>query len=99
MNWGVLITILLFVISIAGAIGLTLSFFGKVNDEAHFVGSTFFFLFGLGGGLIALLALSQNKDKVKYIEFPASQFRLELKITEFQGETDTTFVLIPKENK
>lgn len=29
-------------------------------------------------------------------EYPASEYTLEIKVTEFQGQRDTTYVLIPK---
>ena len=99
MNWGLFIVIFLFVISALGAIGFTLFVCGRVDNDDHFFGSVLCFVIGLGGGLLGLLALSQGKENKNNIEFPASRFRLELKITEFQGVRDTTFVLISKGEK
>ena len=37
-----------------------------------------------------------HNRKTKAIEYPASKYSIEIKVTEFQGNKDTTYVLIPK---
>jgi len=48
------------------------------------------------GIFIILLPFLIKSETVKPIEYPASKYTLELKVTEYQGEKDTTYVLIPK---
>lgn len=38
-----------------------------------------------------------EKEEKKPIEFKASEYTLELKVTDFQDQKDTTYVLIPVE--
>ena len=45
---------------------------------------------------VALLVSIKMNNEDKPEEFPAAKFTLELKVTEFQGQVDTTYVLIPK---
>jgi len=45
---------------------------------------------------IALLYNMEKDDNKKPKEFSSSKYQLELKVTEFRGQMDTTFVLIPK---
>jgi len=45
---------------------------------------------------VALLVSITNREDKKPKEFPASKYALELKVTEFQGQVDTTYVLIPR---
>ena len=47
--------------------------------------------------VIALvLMLVCTIDAIRIKNFPESKYSLEYKITEFQGQVDTTYVLIPK---
>lgn len=43
----------------------------------------------------ALISVEQQTEK----EYPASEYTLSYKITEFEGQRDTTYVIIPKEEK
>ena len=45
---------------------------------------------------VAFLVSITKDDEKKPKEFPANKYTLELKVTEFQGQVDTTYVLIPK---
>ena len=45
---------------------------------------------------VALLVKISIMEDEKPKEFPANKYQLELKVTEFQGQVDTTYVLIPK---
>ena len=46
--------------------------------------------------LSCFLMGSVLSHKQKPIEFKASEYTLDLKVTEFQGQMDTTYVLTPK---
>ena len=41
--------------------------------------------------------IAERRAKQTPIEYPASKYSIEIKVTEFQGNKDTTYVLIPKE--
>jgi len=76
----------------------------KIADSKETVGGVViggvFILIGIIGivGLLVLLtSIDESKPNLKPIEYPASEYTLELKITEFQGQADTTYVLIRKE--
>lgn len=49
--------------------------------------------------LVVGLVISKDikKPTIKYLEYPASSYTLEYKVTEFQEKVDTIYVLIPKE--
>ena len=52
------------------------------------------------GSSICEKQVNKNKDAeikaLQSIEYPAADYTLEYKITEFQGKTDTTYVITPK---
>ena len=48
------------------------------------------------GIFIILLSFPTKSERVKSIEYPASEYTLELKVTEYQGQKDTIYVLTPK---
>ena len=48
------------------------------------------------GIFVILISFPLKSEKVKPIEYPASEYNLELKVTEYQGQKDTTYVLTPK---
>ena len=43
-----------------------------------------------------LVSFPTKSERVKSIEYPASEYTLELKVTEYQGQKDTIYVLTPK---
>lgn len=49
--------------------------------------------------IVGFVAFSKDikKPTIKYLEYPASSYTLEYKVTEFQGKIDTIYVLTPKE--
>lgn len=46
--------------------------------------------------LILIINITQV-EKPTPLEYPASEYTLSYKVTEFEGQRDTTYVLIPKE--
>lgn len=48
------------------------------------------------GIFVILLSFPTKSEREKPIEYPASEYNLELKVTEYQGQKDTTYVLTPK---
>lgn len=49
--------------------------------------------------IVGLVVFSKDTKKptIKYLEYPASSYTLEYKVTELQGKIDTIYVLTPKE--
>lgn len=49
--------------------------------------------------IVGCVAFSKDtkKSTIKYLEYSASSYTLEYKVTEFQGKVDTIYVLISKE--
>lgn len=92
MIW-IFITCIVFVMGII----VTISYFTTDwPDWVFFVSLSLVLISGVT--LITLGLLTQVKDnKAKSIEYPASEYSLEIKVTEFQGNKDTTYVLIPKQ--
>lgn len=52
----------------------------------------------LSGGTSIILGALAGRNRVKNIpiEYEASKYTVEYKITKFQGHVDTTYVLVPK---
>lgn len=52
-------------------------------------------------GFVPRREISEAKkmEKPVVIEYPASEYELKLQITEFDGQRDTTYVLVKKINK
>jgi len=52
-------------------------------------------------GLVARKEISEAKQMEipKSIEYRASEYRLQLRIVEFEGQRDTTYVLVKKINE
>lgn len=46
------------------------------------------------GAVLFAIGVAPKHEQPK--EYPASEYTLEIKVTEFQGQRDTTYVLIPK---
>ena len=62
---------------------------------------TFFiiaFMSGVASVVLVIIVGTEKAEKTP-IEYSASEYRIEYKVTEFQGQRDTTYVLIPKEEK
>lgn len=57
---------------------------------------------GVPAGILAIVSImvgacaSSKRIEKKPREFPATEYTLEYKVTEYQGRTDTTYVLIKK---
>lgn len=85
--------VILLVICIAGMICLTISY---INDSQR---TKLLEIIVISSGLccvvIGIIILATDYYKQK--EFPAWNYTLKLKITEFEQQKDTTYVLIPKE--
>lgn len=93
MTWIFITCIILFVI---GMIVIILYFDTDLPDWVFFVSLSLVSISGVT--FITLALLTQFKsNKTKPIEYPASKYSIEIKITEFQGNKDTTYVLIPKQ--
>jgi len=75
-------------------LGLLLCFIYNKEDRK---GGDFFLGIVFASAIIALvLMLVCTIDVIRIKNFPESKYSLEYKITEFQGQVDTTYVLIPK---
>ena len=66
--------------------------------------STGMIICGVAIGLIGLavrknISEAERMEISKPIEYPASEYRLQLRIVEFEGQRDTTYVLVKKINK
>lgn len=93
MIWVFITCIIVFII---GMILTILYFDTDLPDWVFFVSLSLVVISGVT--FITLAILTQFKDnKTKPIEYPASEYSLEIKVTEFQGNKDTTYVLIPKQ--
>lgn len=93
MIWIFIICIIVFII---GMIVTILYFDTDLPDWVFFVSLSLVVISGVT--LITLGLLTQIKDnKTKPIEYPVSEYSLEIKVTEFQENKDTTYVLIPKQ--
>lgn len=63
--------------------------------------------FEIGGGIavllfgifVILISFSLAKsERVNPIEYPTSEYTLELKVIEYQGQKDTTYVITPRKH-
>lgn len=53
----------------------------------------------LSGTILIVLSFVAPADKKpKPIEYPASEYTLELKVIEYQGQKDTTYVITPRKH-
>lgn len=86
--------VILLVICVVGLIGLTIS---EINDNTPLIKLYWGVIIVSGLSCINLGIVLLTKDYSTPKEFPASRYTLKLKITEFEQQKDTTYVLIPKE--
>lgn len=89
----VIISLALFLI---GVILITIYFYSYAKDWLFIVGIILIIIGGISSIIFGILSENHtNSTKIK--EYPASEYTLSYKITEFEGQRDTTYVLIPKE--
>ena len=87
----VMISLALFII---GAALITVYFYSYAKDWLFAVGITLMIIGGVSSIVFGILSANHTKA-IK--EYPASEYTLSYKITEFEGQRDTTYILIPKE--
>lgn len=92
MNWVIVISFILLVISI---VITTLYFCYDLPNWVFLIGLSLMLVSGTGF-IVAGLFQDIRGSKTKTIEYPASEYSFEIKVIEFQGNKDTTYVLIPK---
>lgn len=73
---------------------LILTFVTANNSKADWVPGVFALLATIS--LLLLIYASIRIDNRKPVEYKVSEYSLELKVTEYKGQMDTTYVLIPK---
>lgn len=92
--------ITLIIISLAvflvGVILIMVYFHSYAKDWLFIVGIVLIIVGGVSSIVFGVLSGNHtNSTKIK--EYPASEYTLSYKIIEFEGQRDTTYVLIPKE--
>ena len=91
-----------FIASIFGlvtGIVLTLLYFSdEAEDWAFHFGLLLTSISGVAF-IVSGIYVGVQDNKAKAIEYSADEYRIEYKVTEFQGQRDTTYVLIKKEEK
>ena len=87
----VIISLALFIIGVA-LIAISFSIYDK--DWIFAVGIALMIIGGVSSIIFGILSANHTKA-IK--EYPASEYTLSYKITEFEGQRDTTYILIPKE--
>lgn len=90
----ILLLVILLVICVAGIIGLAISY---INDNPQRIKLLEIIVIASGLCCIDVGMIILATDYYKQKEFPASRYTLKLKVTEFEQQKDTTYVLIPKE--
>ena len=78
-------------------IGITITlvyFLSDVEEWFFIVGIALTIIGGIGSIVFGVSGANHTKS---INEYPASEWTLSYKITEFEGQRDTTYVLIPKE--
>ena len=89
----VIVSLALFLI---GNILIMIYFSNYAKDWLFIVGSILVIVGGRSSIVFGIISGNRtNSTKIK--EYPASEYTLSYKITEFDGQRDTTYVLIPKE--
>lgn len=79
-------------------LSLILYYFLVEDDETIVrIGTVLFFVCGVLTIVFAILSMHQQPETTK--EYPTSEYTLSYKITEFEGQIDTTYVIIPKKDK
>lgn len=84
------------VIFILGIIGVLLFWYDVLDYDAVYWFSAAMAVLGI---YIILIAIALKAIQPSPIEYSSTEYRLEFKVTEFGKSRDTTYVLIPKENK
>lgn len=92
MTTALIISAIAFVISIVLA---TLYFYCDL-DWAFFIGCPMSLVSGIAAIVLGALIIRRTAES-KPLEFSASKYTLSYKVTEFEGQRDTTYILIPKE--
>ncbi len=69
---------------------------GYDKDWLFIVGIVLILIGGVSSIVFGVLS-GNHTNSMKIKEYPASEYTLSYKITEFEGQRDTTYVLIPKE--
>ena len=88
-----IISLALFLI---GIILLLINLFIFDREWLFIVAIILAFIFGVSTIVLGVF-LGNQTNSMKIKEYPASEYTLSYKITEFEGQRDTTYVLIPKE--
>lgn len=92
----VIISIALFFVGVILIMTYFLSDVNYAKDWLFIAGIILIFIGGISSIVFGILSGNHtNSTKIK--EYPASEYTLSYKITEFEGQRDTTYVLIPKE--
>ena len=85
------------ILCVCTVIGFSLIADYYINDEDEIVFKIGAFLSILCGVLaIALIVISVARQTESKKEYPASKYTLSYKVTKFEGQRDTTYVIIPK---
>ena len=93
MIWLVCISIGLFIIGIVSCITYVIA---DLDDAYLFIGGALI-ITSIISLIVLLMVNTTQVEKSTSLEFPASEYTLSHKVTEFEGQIDTTYVLIPKE--
>ena len=81
---------------ILGAVGILAGTYMLFDSETA-LGAVLSVLAVFAGAVFFVIGLIMCPEEPAPVEYPASEYTLELKVTEYQGQKDTTYVLIPKE--
>ena len=93
MTTALIISAIAYVISI---VLVTLYFYCNL-DWAFFIGCPMALVSGIAAIVLGAL-VSVQPVKSKPLEFSASKYTLSYKVTEFEGQKDTTYVLMHRDN-
>lgn len=82
---------------ILGAVGISAGTYMLFDSETA-LGAVLSVLAVFAGAVFVVVGLIMlGPEEPAPVEYPASEYTLELKVTEYRGQKDTTYVLIPKE--
>lgn len=91
-------TILMTIFGLAAIITFILAWLCRKDDkemrDMYGIACSVFFAITM---ITGILHCCTKPEKPK--EFPAAKYELKYKVTEFEGASDTTYVLIPKKNE
>lgn len=92
----VIISVVLFFVGVTLIMIYFLDDANYAKDWLFIAGIILVFIGGISSLVFGILSGNHiNSTKIK--EYPASEYTLSYKITEFEGQRDTSYVLIPKE--